>query len=226
MSENKNRYYKHSRISEAKFRQVLRCFAMDMTATDTAALSGISVRSINSIYLKIRARISKLNTKQTAAVTKPTTAATAITLNQNSNIKDDQDVSDYLAFGIVQRGEKIYTELAPKDTRRALLNSQDHNIHLEDILNTAKMNGYDSLIDVNQAHFYRINKNHANDESTDQIEDYVDAFWIFVQQRLAQFNGIHKHTFVLHLKETEYRFNYRRDNLYSRLLKLLRSNPL
>ncbi|MDE2388341.1 MAG: IS1595 family transposase, partial [Betaproteobacteria bacterium] len=30
----------------------------------------------------------------------------------------------------------------------------------------------------------------------------------------------------LHLKETEFRFNHRRDNLYYQILKLLRLNPL
>ena len=54
----KNRYYRRSRISEKKFRQLLRCFAMDLTATVTATLTGISVRSINSIYLKLRSRIA------------------------------------------------------------------------------------------------------------------------------------------------------------------------
>ena len=52
----KNWYYRCSRISEKKFRQLLRCFAMDLTATVTATLVGISVRSINSIYLKPRSQ--------------------------------------------------------------------------------------------------------------------------------------------------------------------------
>lgn len=38
----KNRYYSRSRISEAKFRQIIRFFAMDFTASDTAKLTNIS----------------------------------------------------------------------------------------------------------------------------------------------------------------------------------------
>jgi hypothetical protein len=37
-----NRYYKYSKISEAKFRQLLKAFAMDFTASDTAKLTGLS----------------------------------------------------------------------------------------------------------------------------------------------------------------------------------------
>jgi transposase-like protein len=35
-----------------------------------------------------------------------------------------------------------------------------------------------------------------------------------------------KHTFYLHLKETEFRFNNRREDMYKRLLKLLRERPI
>ena len=32
--------------------------------------------------------------------------------------------------------------------------------------------------------------------------------------RLSKFRGMNKDTFYLHLKECEFRFNYRKDNLY------------
>jgi transposase len=55
----KNRYLSRSKLTEAKFRQILRYFAMDLTATDCAQLSGISIRSVNGIYLRIRRRLAE-----------------------------------------------------------------------------------------------------------------------------------------------------------------------
>ena len=52
-----NRYYKCSRISEAKFRHLLRLFALDLTTSDTARLTGLSVRSVNDVYLRLRHRL-------------------------------------------------------------------------------------------------------------------------------------------------------------------------
>jgi hypothetical protein len=49
----KNRYYKRSRIAEKTFRRIVRYFALGFSASDTARLTGISVRSINSIYIKM-----------------------------------------------------------------------------------------------------------------------------------------------------------------------------
>ena len=54
----------------------------------------------------------------------------------------------------------------------------------------------------------------------------LEAFWRFARQRLQQFRGLHRHTFELHLKETEYRFNHPRDQLYPGLLAMLREQPL
>jgi len=64
MKTGKNRYYKNSRIPEAKFRQLLKAFAMDLTATDAAELTGLSVRRINDIYIKLRQRIAQFCEQQ------------------------------------------------------------------------------------------------------------------------------------------------------------------
>jgi transposase len=39
-------------------------------------------------------------------------------------------------------------------------------------------------------------------------------------------NGGPEHTFYFHLKETEYRFNPHRGNLYAALLAVLKSRPI
>ncbi|MBL8510812.1 MAG: transposase, partial [Betaproteobacteria bacterium] len=54
----------------------------------------------------------------------------------------------------------------------------------------------------------------------------IESFWSFAKRRLAKFNGIAKHTFALHLKECEFRFNHRHGDIYRALLQLLRNNPL
>jgi len=55
----RNCYCKHAKLSSFGFRQILRLFALDLTASDAARLSGVSVRSINEIYLKLRERLAR-----------------------------------------------------------------------------------------------------------------------------------------------------------------------
>lgn len=50
----------------------------------------------------------------------------------------------------------------------------------------------------------------------------IESFLSFAKRRLIKFNGIADDKFYLHLKECEFRFNYRKENLYAKLLKEFR----
>src|SRR3982750_4914197 len=57
--EQPNPFYRRSRISAKKFRQLLRLFALDLTATNVAELTGLTRKSVTVIFLKIRGRIAE-----------------------------------------------------------------------------------------------------------------------------------------------------------------------
>ncbi|MCH8240529.1 MAG: hypothetical protein IIB62_10870, partial [Proteobacteria bacterium] len=42
-----------------------------------------------------------------------------------------------------------------------------------------------------------------------------EGFWGLAKVRLSKFKGLPKHTFHLHLKETEWRYNHRHSNKYN-----------
>ena len=59
-----------------------------------------------------------------------------------------------------------------------------------------------------------------------KIYDGLVNFWSIAKTRLSKYRGISKRTFYLHLKECEFRFNHRDDDLYKLVLKIIRKNPL
>ena len=50
----------------------------------------------------------------------------------------------------------------------------------------------------------------------------IESFRSYAKRRLAKFNSVPRQTFHLHLKECEFRFNHREENLSDRILTLLR----
>ena len=53
-----NRYYNRAKKNlEANFRYVLRLFALDLMASDTARLTGLSGRAVNALYLRLLRRL-------------------------------------------------------------------------------------------------------------------------------------------------------------------------
>jgi len=52
--QGKNRSFRHSRLSEAKFRLIMRYFTHDLPASKLAALSDVSCPTINQRFFKLR----------------------------------------------------------------------------------------------------------------------------------------------------------------------------
>jgi len=63
-------------------------------------------------------------------------------------------------------------------------------------------------------------RNHANHING------IEGFWGYAKTRLGRFRGVARQTFLLHLKECEFRFNHRDQKLYRVLLKQCRKHPL
>jgi len=47
----KNKYIKRSKISEVKFREIVRCFSLDIDAHTVTILTGLNRNTINIIFL-------------------------------------------------------------------------------------------------------------------------------------------------------------------------------
>ncbi len=54
----------------------------------------------------------------------------------------------------------------------------------------------------------------------------IEGFWGMAKVLLVKFKGVPKHTFHLHLEETEWRFNHRASNKVRLLLRHLREKPI
>ena len=221
-----NRYYKCSRISEAKFRHLLRLFALDLTTSDTARLTGLSVRSVNDVYLRLRHRL------QTWCPV-PAELDGAVELDESyfgpRRVRGKRGRGaggKTIVFGLFKRDGQVYTEIVPDCSKKTLQAIIRGKIDAAAMVNTDGWRGYDGLVDVGFDRHFRVR--HGQDEFVQGASHIngIESFWSFAKARLQQFKGVPKHTFLLHLKESEFRFNHRYEDLYKRLLKLLRQQPL
>jgi len=222
----KNRYFRRSKLSEAKVRQILRYFAMDLTATDCAELSGVSVRSINTIYLRLRGRMAEQCEKVSPLGGELEADESYFGPRRVRGLRGRGAGRKTVVFGLLKRGESVYTEIVPDATKRTLQAIIRGKADIASIIHTDRWRGYDGLVDVGFDKHLRVN--HGNNEfARGSVHvNGIESFWSYAKRRLVQFNGVPRHTFYLHLKETEFRFNHRHANLYKSLLSLLRNNPL
>ena len=131
-----------------------------------------------------------------------------------------------MVFGIFKREGKVYTEIVPDASKKTLQGIIRGKVSVQSVIHCDGWRGYNGLVDVGYDKHYRVH--HGNDEfarGSAHING-IESFWSYAKRRLARFNGFRHTHFILHLKETEFRFNYRNNDLYSVMLKHLRADPL
>jgi transposase-like protein len=222
---NKNKYSKGTHISERKFRQLIKCFSLDLNAFETSKIINISYTTCKKIFQKLRIYIYK-------------------NLLEN-NIEDGEfelDESYFGAkrvrgkrgrgaagktpvFGLLKRDGNVYVQIVKNCSRAELMPIIEGKILEGSTIHTDGWKAYDGLV-LNGYDHYRVF--HSKDEFVrgKSHVNGIESFWSFTKRRLAKFNGLRDEMFYLHLKESEFRFNNRHNDIYVILLKNLRQNNL
>ena len=223
----RNKYLKRAHISDKKFRLILRCFCEDYTAEQTAKRSAVSRVSINTLYTKFRLRIIGLvglngELDGEVEVDESYFGAKRVRGKRGRGARGKTPV-----VGLLKRQGQVYTQVVKNCTKEQLMPILRGKILGNTTVYTDGWKSYDGLV-LNGYKHYRIHhsenefargKNHVNG---------IESFWSYAKRRMIKFNGIRKEKFLLHLKESEFRWNGRVNgvNIYQRLLRNFREIPL
>lgn len=105
----KNKYIKRSKITEPKFRELIKYFSLDLSAQTTAVLTGLNRNTINRYFDLIRRRIAEFCDLQSPfngeiEVDESYFGGKRIKGKRGRGASNKTPV-----FGILQRGGKVYT---------------------------------------------------------------------------------------------------------------------
>ena len=222
----KNRYANRSRISEAKFRQLVKLFALDLDANQIAKIARLNRNTVNRYLLAIRERLAKYCQAQSPFAGEVEVDESYFGAKRVKGRRGRGALGKTIVFGILRRNGQVYTEIVPNVSRKTLHAIICGHVELNSVIHSDSWKSYEGLVDLGYKKHYRVR--HGDDEfATDQSHiNGIESFWGYAKTRLARFRGIHRSTFCLHLKETEFRFNNRKKDLYQTILKIVRENPL
>ena len=197
-----------------------------MTASAAARLTGLRVRAVNDVYLRLRRRLHQL-------CPVPVELGGALELDESSfgprRVRGKRGRgagSKTSVFGLFKRGGHVYTEIVPDCAKKTLQGIIRGKIDPAALVNPAGWRGYDGLMDVGFDRHYRVHHSHDEFVQGAAHSNGIESFWRFAKSRLHQFAGVPKHTFLLQLKACEFRFKHRHQDLYQVLLKECRQQPL
>ena len=192
---------------------------MDFTATQTAELTGISWRSANAIYALLRLKVQQWVHKQApfngiVALDESYFGLRRVPGKRGRGHRGNPSYSEY--SNVMATCTPKWSLMHPKKTLQVMIRGK---VAFESLLHSDGWRGYyNGRVDVGYDTHYRVH--HGNDEfarGSAHING-IESFWSYAKRRRARFNGIRHTHFILHLKETEFRFNYRNNDLYSVML--------
>jgi len=216
----KNQYVRRAKISEYKFRKMLKYFAEDLSATQIALKTAINRNTVNRYLNEIRLRITEFCEQH--APFKEAESLTSGSEFRNRVGACGSNLSTKLStnLGLLKRRGKVYAELIANCTTNKLRQLLEARSVSKDVaIHAVEVKEDFGLIAVG----YDNNQQFANQPS---YVANLDKFWTYIKSRTTKFQGIAHHKLYLHLKESEFRFNFRNENLYEIMLKLLKTHPL
>ena len=204
----------------------MRHFALDFTASDVAKLTGLTRKTVTSIFLRIRVRIAEECERQSPFGGEVEVDESYFGARRVRGKRGRGASGKTIVFGVFKRNGCVYTEVVPDCKKRTLLAVIRGRVTLDAVVHSDGWRGYDGLVDVGYAKHFRVNHG-ANEFARGASHvNGIESFWSFAKRRLQKFNGVPARTFYLHLKECEYRFNNRHKEPGALLLKLLERYPL
>ena len=222
----KNKYLAGARISEAKFRLILRFFAADVPALTVTKLCAANYRTIYRVYTLLRHRVALLALAESVAK-----LAGEVEVDESYfgprrvRGKRGRGAAGKLpVIGRHKRGAGVHVSVVKDCSRKELLPViRGHVLSASDVF-TDGWRAYDGLVTAGFAH-HRVH--HEADEfarGKTHING-IESFWSFAKFRFLKLRGVRRDFFLLHLKGCEWRFNHRGQDLYGLLLKHIRQKP-
>jgi transposase len=217
---------KYRRISKTKANKILKCFCIDLGATQTAQLTNVNRNTINAWYMKCRVALAEYQEEHVAQssgsfeLDESYFGGPRKKLHAGDRRKRGRGAENKIpVFGIKKRDDgTVYTKIienASKQTLfpiiKKLINKHDSTIY------TDKFRTYDGLVFDGYKHF-RINHSKQYSNRKGNHINGIENFWGFAKQRLSKFHGLSRKNFYYHIKECEFRYNKKHD-----MMKVLRA---
>lgn len=218
---------KYSKISDYRLKKLMRCFCSDIDATKTAEIIGLNRNTINRYFRIFREAILKKqlsDKKKFFGEVELDEAYFGAKRLRGINMpqKRGRGTWKQAVFGVFERDGRVYTELIPNAKSATLRKVILGKISLQSSLCTDGWRGYNGLLDSGYNKHFRIDKSKSFSNKRGVHINGIESFWSFTKRRLAKFNGV-KSTFMLHLKECEWRWRKSTEEMEKELWILLKN---
>jgi transposase len=207
---------KGGHLPDRKCREILELFCDDLTATQIADISGVSRVTVNNYFRLIRSAIASFCETDFFS---PHRSLTLNTANGSGDVLcDPVNHPAYYGFNIYKG--KVTTAWLKDICRESILQLQGKDDAAINGGSVPIFEGYHAIADFNDWRLYWLNGNTGISAFSNALPE-ITGFWKHTKSRLQKFRGMNKSTLYLHIKECEFRYNFRNDDILTVLTGII-----
>ncbi|MDE1765555.1 MAG: IS1595 family transposase [Thaumarchaeota archaeon] len=204
------------RISYAKWLLLIKLFEVGTSARTASSQAGIGYPAALKSYDIMRISILHQLARQKRILRGQIEADEAYFGGRRKGNRGRGARNKTIVFGILERGGRVYVSVVPNVSADTLSDQTVRKVRRGSIVYTDRWHGYDSLMFCGYKH---LSVDHKYKFKSGKVYiNGIEGFWSFAKERLIKHHGISPHKFLLYIKEMEWRYNNRKNNLFDLLI--------
>lgn len=209
------RYINTGGLSCQQWLRLVKLFELDVSVSKAADQLGVSYNTTFKAVNAIRRAIlsNALDGRQMLET---------IMDQESSRGEAEWSLAQTPVFGILERGGWVFVDYLPDlradNVLHFKMNFQLKTSSFGSVVYTDKYKHYDALV---YSGSQRLQPDFIRHEDRGLTIDSLRGFWQYAKLRLKSYKGITPYRFPLYMKELEFRYNHRQDDVFELIIRFL-----
>jgi len=194
--------------------QILYYFYLEISARKTAKELNLDYKTVHSRFIEFRKHIAVYCNVQTEKLKGKLELDESYFGGKRKGKRGRGANNKAIVFGILERKGKVHTVVVENVKKDTLMESIKKKTKKGSVFYTDTWKSYNSLHQfgkhnkINHTKEFAKGHNHING---------IEGFWSYAKERFHKYHGINKNNYTLYLKEMEFRYNNRNENVFNLL---------
>ncbi len=180
---------------------------------------GLDVKVVTRIYQRLREAVYHVTELEAGKLKGEIELDEAYFGGKRKGLRGRATAGKSVVFGLLERDGRVYTKVVESVSADELMRHIQAHTRQGSVYFTDAFRGYQSL----KRYGHHRTVNHAKTLVSRRTKNHIngiEGFWSYAKHILYQYRGVSKYHFPMYLKEVEYRFNHRQENVFKQFLKI------
>ncbi|TSD04213.1 MAG: transposase-like protein [Parcubacteria group bacterium Greene0714_36] len=200
---------------------IIAAFHRSQTALLTSLNLGIPYKAVKRVYDTLRLSIVRQCEREAGKMSGEIELDEAYFGGRRKGKRGRGATGKSIVFGLLERDGRVYTKVVDAVSKEILMDVIRRKSRKGSVYYTDKFKSYNSLKRYGKHYTLNHGKTFVRKGRKRSVHiNGIEGFWSFAKHGLYNYRGVSGSMFPLYLKEMEYRYNHRKDNLLNLFIYL------